>query len=335
VETVAVEIQYENHRISLTEGETVLEAIERTGLNVPSSCRAGVCHFCLLKATTGPIPKVAQEGLDRELSESGHFKSCVCRPEASLVCEPANSASFTNYVEIESIESIGFEIVKVTFAMPDGFEFRPGQFATFRTEDGHARSYSIASVQSDQTKSFDIHVRRIPNGKLSGWFHSHARPGDLMWMEGAKGKCYYKPDKPKEDLLLVGTGTGMAPLFAIASDAVAQKHQGKIKIIQGALSEDRLYLVDHFRDMQELTPNLDYQSCVLNGKVSDHITIGDLRSIALNTQDSYVNHRIYLCGDPGLVRHLKKHFFLAGASLKNIHADPFIGTETTQNRENH
>lgn len=327
---MAVEIQYENQTISLEQGETVLEAMERSGLSVPSSCRVGVCHFCLLKATAGPIPKMAQEGLETELSDSGHFKSCVCRPESMLVCEPANSVSFTNYVEIQSIENIGFEIVKITFVRPDGFEFRSGQFATFRAEDGHARSYSIASKYSDNSKSFDIHVRRIPNGKMSGWFHSQARPGDLIWMEGAKGKCFYKPDITTEDLLLIGTGTGMAPLIAIASDAISHKHQGKIKIIQGALSEDRLYLVEDFLKMQELSPNLDYQSYVLNGKASDHITIGDLRSIAIYTKDSYSNSRIYLCGDPGLVSHLKKHFFLAGASLNNIHADPFIGTEPTK-----
>lgn len=322
-----IEIQYEKQIVYPEGNESVLEAFERSGIEVPSSCRVGVCHFCLLKATDGSIPKKSQEGLDDDLRESGHFKSCVCYPEGSLTCEPAHSASFRSFVAIDSIERIGEGIVKVTFKKPKDFDFRAGQFVTFRFEDGHARSYSLASLSSEDSRTFVIHVRKIPNGKMSGWFHDVAQVGESIWMEGPKGKCTYKEEHPEENLLLVGTGTGMAPLYAITLDALHNNHRGKISVIQGGLEEKRLYLTDEFEGLSESHLNIDYSSCVLKGPASSLVTIGDLRKIALDSTTTFKNLRIFLCGDPGLVRHLKKHFFLAGASLKNIHADPFIGTD--------
>lgn len=321
---MTTKIQYKNQIVSLEKQESVLEALERSGIDVPSSCRAGICHFCLLKATDGCVTKKSQEGLDKALKETGHFKSCVCYPENSLVCEPAHSAEFRDFVKIQSIEKIGLDIIKVSLSKPKEFRISAGQFATFRLDDGHARSYSIASLGSENYKDFDIHVRKIPNGKMSGWFHSKALSGDKIWMEGPQGECTYKTENPDDHLLLIGTGTGVAPLYAIAMDAIKNNHRGRISVVQGALSEDRLYYVSKFKRFEQLHKYFEYRSCVLKGSTSENVTVGDLRNIALDTFSSAQNLRIYLCGDPSIVKHLKKHFFLAGTSLKKIHADPFV-----------
>lgn len=323
-----IEIRYQDHIVKPAHNETILEAFERSGIDVPSSCRVGVCHFCLLKAKEGTIPKRAQEGLDQRLKDTGHFKSCVCIAEESLTCEPAHSADFRADVTIESIEKTAPDVVKVTIRRPPTFHFMAGQFATFRLIDGHARSYSIASRYDEGLTHFDIHVRKIPGGKMSRWFHEEACPNDNIWMEGPKGSCVYREESPDEDILFVGTGTGMAPLYAVCDEALSKQHRGSITVLQGALSEERLYLDDNFRVFSVRNPNFKYHSCVLHGPNNADITVGDLREIALEhirRKDKRI--RVYLCGDPGLVRHLKKHFFLAGVSLKNIHADPFIGTD--------
>ena len=43
---LTVEIRGEKHEIEAKAEETVLSAMERAGLNVPSKCRAGGCGFC-------------------------------------------------------------------------------------------------------------------------------------------------------------------------------------------------------------------------------------------------------------------------------------------------
>src|SRR5690606_17154052 len=98
-----IEISYDGKAIGIRPGETVLEGLERAGLNVPSSCRAGACQFCMLKAVDGAVPPNSQKGLKPQLRASGHFLACICRPSESFACLPAHTADFRGFVSIEDI----------------------------------------------------------------------------------------------------------------------------------------------------------------------------------------------------------------------------------------
>ncbi|HYX37381.1 MAG TPA: 2Fe-2S iron-sulfur cluster-binding protein [Oligoflexus sp.] len=319
-----LQIQYQEHTAIFARGDTVLEALERAGASVPSSCRAGACQHCIMRVTEGQVPASSQAGLKDSLRKTGHFLSCICRPDQNLTCEPAHTAAFRGQVTIQEIRPIGPDVVLVQLSRPADFNFQPGQFVTVQREDGLARSYSIASQASQD--ALEIHVRRVPQGRLSGWFHTTARPGDQLWMEGPKGDCTYYPGQPSEPLVLVGTGTGIAPLLALVQDACNQGHQGSIAIYHGALTEDRFYWVDEIKALAKSLPNIKYVRCVLRGPASPEVRVGELKDIVLADPSDPKQKRVYLCGDPGLVRILKKQIFLAGVSMSRLHADPFIGT---------
>ncbi len=323
---MSVEIRFEGRILTIPAGATVLEGLEHAGIAAPSSCRAGACQFCMMRVVDGPIPPHSQDGLKESLKKTGHFLTCVSRPLAPFSCESANVAAFRGAAVIQEIRPIGPDIARVRFARPAGFDFTPGQFVTVRREDGLGRSYSIAS-RAAQRDHFDLHVHRVVNGRMSGWLHRDARPGDTLRMEGPKGDCCYYPGSPDQPLTLVGTGTGMAPLVAIAEDALLQGHRGSITIYQGALREDRLYLVQEIQAMAAAHPNVRYVRCVLGGPASEGIHVGDLESLVASGIEAPARRRAYLCGDPGTVRRLKKCLFLKGLSMSRLHADPFVGTD--------
>ncbi|WP_141733369.1 FAD-binding oxidoreductase [Oligoflexus tunisiensis] len=320
-----LKIKYQGRAAPFSRGDTVLEALERSGVPVSSSCRAGACQSCLMRATEGVVPAAAQAGLKESLKKTGHFLSCICRPDQNISCEPAHSAPFQGPVHIQEIRPIGPDVVLVQLSRPAALEFIPGQFVTLKRYDGVARSYSIAS-QATQDDTIEIHVRLVPQGQLSSWFHTQAQPGDELWLEGPKGDCTYYPGQPDEPLILVGTGTGIAPLYAIALDACLQGHTGPISIYHGALSEERLYLVDELSTLIKSYPNVNYVRCVRNGPATSPVRVGELKDIVMAELADPKHKRVYLCGDPGLVRILKKHIFLAGVSMNRLHADPFVGT---------
>jgi NAD(P)H-flavin reductase len=116
----------------------------------------------------------------------------------------------------------------------------------------------------------------------------------------------------------------MAPLYAIAEEAVRQQHTGAITIYHGALAEDRFYLVSEFQELVARAPNLRYVRCVLSGQEAPGVVVGDLQQIVLGEASDVASRRFYLCGDPEMVRSLKRKLFLKGASLRRIHADPFV-----------
>lgn len=81
-------LKYQGRSIPMREGETVLDALLRHGIEIPFSCRNGVCHVCLRRCTGGDLPSAAQRGLHAELREQGYFLACQCIPSTDMEASP-------------------------------------------------------------------------------------------------------------------------------------------------------------------------------------------------------------------------------------------------------
>ena len=72
--------------------ETVLNALLRAGIDIPFSCKAGVCHTCLSQCTEGQIPASAQCGLAAHLLEQRYFLPCKCQATTAMTIRSAVAA---------------------------------------------------------------------------------------------------------------------------------------------------------------------------------------------------------------------------------------------------
>lgn len=70
----------QSHAIAIQLGETVLEAAERAGLDVPYSCRGGMCCTCRAKVTEGTASMDVNFSLEPWEVEAGYVLTCQCRP---------------------------------------------------------------------------------------------------------------------------------------------------------------------------------------------------------------------------------------------------------------
>ena len=137
-------------------------------------------------------------------------------------------------------------------------------------------------------------------------------------------------------LLLIGTGCGLAPLYGIVRDALDHGHSGPICLFHGSSTHDGLYLIDELRHLAEHYANFFYTPCISSEPVRKGFAAGRAEQVALDTMKSLKGVRLYLCGHPDMVRETKRKAFLAGASLKEIFADPFVinsGVISTSNKE--
>jgi len=315
--------------IDLGEGESVLDALERQGVPMLSSCRSGVCQSCLMRALDGEVPAKAQSGLKESLRAQGYFLSCVCVPTTPLtVAMPGDRLDFISAI-LES-DDIGAAVRRVRISIPEGFSWFAGQYITLIREDGIARSYSIASRPEDGC--IEMHVRRIPGGAMSNWLHGGVGIGASVRFRGPFGDCFYTPGEPDAPLLLAGTGTGLAPLFGIVRESIRQKHSGTIRVFHGALNESGLYLREEMRQLA-MDHGVDYRPCVLNNGATDHaeLTVGSLDAIVGSQPLDTKKAKAYLCGDPGLVGKMRKQLFMRGLSNRRIFADAFVPTAQKQN----
>jgi NAD(P)H-flavin reductase/ferredoxin len=318
---------------ALNDGETVLEALERQGVAVPNSCRAGVCQSCLMRATAGAPPAESQKGLKDALRAGGYFLACVCRPTADLTVQPAGDAARRARAVVRRVEKLSRDVARVVLACDGPFDYFPGQFVNLvRPADGLTRSYSLAGLRPERPEDpqdlMELHVRRVNGGAMSTWLHEQARPGDDVELRGPHGDCFYVPGRPGQPILLAGTGSGLAPLYAIARDALRQGHAGPIRLYHGALEAAGLYLVDELLDLSRRHDNFTYVRCLVSGEDAPGVRVGPLDMTVLNDAvpagGKFAGWRVFLCGNPELVNGLRKKIFLAGASMKEIYSDAFV-----------
>lgn len=312
-------IHHGDRHLQVEDGETALDTLLRGGVAVPNSCRAGACQSCRLRASTGTPPAAAQVGLKATQRERGYFLACLCRPEEDLTIALGEDLPID--ATVVDVTPLSADVVRLR--LDAKLEYRAGQFVTLLRADGLARSYSIASVPGDDAP-LELHIRVLPQGRMSQWIAHALAPGMRVQLRGPEGDCFYIAGQPAQPLLLVGTGTGLAPLLGVVRDALRHGHTGPITLLHGAVTEAGHYLVDVLQDMSGQSPNFAYHRCALRGEPAPGLELGAIEAIAAARFPKLAGHRVYLCGDPERVQVLRKQSFLRGARMNEIFVDAFV-----------
>lgn len=306
-------------------GQSVLDCLTSRGLAVPSSCRIGVCQSCLMRAVRGTVPEKAQTGLTRTMRARNLFLACQCFPTQDLEVALADDVIERIEAKVSAIEYLNAEIRGVRLRPSSPLEYHAGQFVRLFMDARTSRNYSLASVPS-LDEDLMLHVRRVPGGRVSGWIFESVQPGDNVTISEAFGDCFYVPGSPDQDILLLGTGCGLAPLYGIARDALNSGHRGRIHLYHGSLDACGLYLIEQLRQFAATHPNFLYRPCISEGSSTDGYWSGTPLDLALKDTPDLTGWRVYLCGNPQMVNAARTESFLAGAASSEIFADPFLPT---------
>ena len=311
------------------DGETVLDALLRQGIEIPHSCKLGVCLSCLLKAEPGQAPAAAQDGLRETLCEQGYFLACQCQPDRALSVSRGDEADVFGRAKVIEVERLAPRVCRVAIEPATPLYYRAGQFVNLRRDDGLTRSYSLASVPRLDAL-LELHVKLLPGGQMSSWIFDDLAAGDSLDIQGPNGACYYAPGRSDQDLLLIGNGTGLAPLIGIARDALNDGHGGPIRLYHGTREEDGLYLRNALEDLAARHGNFEYVPCLSESPAAAGCRPGRAESVAFSDHTELDGWRVFLCGYPPMVHSAKKLAYLAGAALEDILADPFELRELRQ-----
>ena len=307
--------------------ETVLDRLLHENVTISYTCKKGSCHSCMVRSLAGTPPEAAQVGLRDTLKKHNHFLACLCYPEQDMVIKvPDQSELYTKGIVVVN-EMLNRNTLLLILALRDAFEFNAGQFVTLQRPDGLTRSYSIANTPQE-SNTLEFHIRRLPNGRFSEWLHDEVRIGDSIAVSEAHGHCFYLPERRDQGLLLVGTGTGLAPLAGILTDALAHGHSGPIYLFHGSREVEDLYRIEEMRHFSEQHNNFHYVPCLSGDDLADGFSSGRVNDVALASFSELKGWRIFLCGHPDMVNQMKKMTFLKGAASTDIYADAFLLTPT-------
>ncbi len=164
------------------------------------------------------------------------------------------------------------------------FIFKAGQFVTFDLPIGDKRlarwrSYSIASAP-DGTNILEFCIVRSPDGAGTRYFFEEIAVGSSLRFKGPDG-AFYLPDALEKDVVMICTGTGIAPFRSMLSDIFRQKkiHQN-IHLIFGTRSKQDILYHSEMNFWKNNIPNFDFDIALSRENSTDFY-------------DGYV-HQIYL-----------------------------------------
>jgi len=130
---------------------------------------------------------------------------------------------------VEELRSV--RLVPASRTAPD-FDFIPGQFLHIRAPSGDASYFAIASVPGQPY--FDVLVK-CAAGASRELFDLPV--GTTVHVVGPQGKGFPLASYTGFDVLLIGVGTGIAPLRSLVGWALARRREfGRLTLLHGVLT---------------------------------------------------------------------------------------------------
>lgn len=303
--------------------ETVLDTLLRENQPVPYSCKRGICQSCLMRCLDKTPPASAQLHLKDTLQQRHYFLPCICVPQEDMTVALSEQQDLFITATVQYKQLLAPDIMRLVLHYETNFDFFAGQFVNLQRADGLTRSYSIANrLNSEQ--QIEFHIRRLSDGQFSNWVFTELTVGDTLNISNAQGSCYYVTGRAQQPLLLIATGSGLAPLYGIIQEALAQQHTGAIHLFHGSRTVDGLYLMDELQQLAIQNPHFSYTACVSGEAVYENVLQGRVHELAFAAITQLKGWRVYLCGHPEMVKQGKIAAYLKGASLNDIYADEFI-----------
>lgn len=310
--------------------QTILDSARLNGIAIEHSCQSGRCGVCKAKVIDGVTsPIKSEESLSQIEQSAGYILTC-CRAAVTDVAldiedlgELGNIKVKTLPCRIDSLSLIADDVIEVTLRTPPAsrLSYLPGQYIDVIGKDGLRRSYSIANAPRDDGK-ITLQIRKVPNGEMSRYWFDEAKSNDLLRFEGPLGTFCLRPTLASQ-LVLLATGTGIAPIRAILEQLAAYpiKHSySKIHVYWGGRTDKDIYWQpDYPRLSLRFVPVLSRspQSAAKQGYVQDAVL-----SDGINLQDAVV----YACGSESMIASARSKLSAAGLSPKAFYSDAFVSS---------
>lgn len=217
-----------------------------------------------------------------------------------------------------------------------GFRFLNGQFAMIGLEvDGRPlmRAYSMASANHEEALEF--FSIKVSDGPLTSKLQKIKEGDTILVGRKATGTLVADNLIPGKRLLLLSTGTGLAPFASLIKDPDVYDRFDTIMLVHGCRQVSELAygeeLVARLRDDELFGPllaeKLLYYPTVTRepfrnrGRITDLITSEQLFADVNQPPLDIATDRIMMCGSPAMLDELRQIFETRGF-LEGSHGEP-------------
>lgn len=266
----------------------------------------------------------------------GHRQPLVPR-QVRAAARGTRSADAARAVRVLEVVRETGDAVSLVLADPAGapLAFTPGQFFTVIADlDGRTvrRAYS-ASSDHRHPEQLRLTVKRVPGGRMSTYLTTGVRAGQMLRVLGPSGSFTYQPEPARRaHAVLIGGGSGITPLMAIARAVLAGEPGSRVTLLYGnrgpadiifaaelealaAGSGERLRI----RHVVETAPDGWPDGC---GRLDRDTVAAELAALGCDADASY-----YVCGPEPMMVAARQALEGAGVPGGRIREERFTGPD--------
>lgn len=332
--THTITIEALGREVECREDQAILDACLRAGVWLPHACGQGICGSCKVQLLEGEVEDNDASRfalLECERNE-GKTLTCVATPSSDVVIEAGvvGTEEGVTYHPVKdcvgtvvAVEDVAVETKRLLVDLDGGIVFNPGQYVMVRVPGtGQTRSYSMANPPAEADQ-IELHVRRTPGGLATdGWIFNTLKAGDRLHVSGPYGRFFLREAR-SEPGILIGSGTGVAPLKSIVRHVLEGGHEHRLYLYQGARTQADLYDVEVYRALEkEHSDQFTYCPCLSEEHWEG--STGFVADVVDADFESCRWHTAYVCGPPPMVEAAVKMLMRKRIFPKDVYREDFF-----------
>lgn len=323
-----------NAIFTVNEGESILTAALRQGVMLPYSCKNGTCGSCKGKLESGEVhyPFHPPLALSREEIGEGAALLCQAEPIEDLVIRVREIEAVRD-IQVRKMPARVIEkklltpdVMRIRIKLPDAqrLQFLAGQYLDILLPDGKRRAFSIASSPHSEDE-IELHIRHVEGGGFTGWVFDELKERDILRIEAPLGTFFVRNDRTERPMILMGGGTGFAPLKSMIEDLLAHHDNRSLHLFWGVRNGAELYMHEQAQQWADQNGHIQY-SCALSEPGSNDPAgsfTGFVHEAVLQQYPELSTFDIYMSGPPAMIDAGRAAFLENGAEKRRIFFDSF------------
>lgn len=193
--------------------------------------------------------------------------------------------------------------IELRLQEPTEIMFKAGQFVSLEVPKAGSprpltRPYSIASPPSQRDRI--LLVLNFVAGGPGSTYLFNLREGDQTQFKGPAGTFYLR-DTPDRDLLLVATGTGIAPVRSMILQQLERRPDQAMTLFWGLRSQWDLYYQEELSELMQKHPAFSAVTTLSRPEKGWTGRMGRVTTLVDERIASVKNLAVYLCGNSGMI----------------------------------
>jgi len=328
-----VTIQSSGHTFAVEDSESILDAALRQGIILPYGCRNGACGSCMGTVAAGSVAYA--HGLPPALSEqdAALHKALFCQahPASDLTIQ-VREVDAAGDIEVktlpcrvEKLEHLAHDVIRIYLRMPasERLQFLAGQYIEFLIKGHEPRAFSIANAPHDD-EFIELHIRYVEGGLFTDQVFHHMKEKVMLRIRGPLGTFFLREDSQRP-ALLIGGGTGFAPLKGILEHAFRTGISKPLHLFWGVRARRDLYLDELPRRWAREHANFSYTPVLSEPAPEDNWSgeTGFVTDSVIRHYPELAGHDIYMSGPPVMVEAGHGLFMCHGLDESRFFSDAF------------